>query len=109
MKDRQFYAKLVFGCRWKKVDKFMTEGELEEKTTIMEALGASARQGDDGYNHLVEYVQKATEKPVILAGIKALGGCGRSAAASQLNYIVDHNEDPEIVQAAQAAIHTLKQ
>ena len=32
MKDREFYAKLVFGARWKKVDKFLASGELEEKT-----------------------------------------------------------------------------
>lgn len=43
MKDREFYAKLVFGGRWKKVDKFLASGELEEKTTIMEAFGAAVK------------------------------------------------------------------
>lgn len=56
MKDREFYAKLVFGARWKKVDKFLASGELEEKTTIMEAFGAAAKGNDECYNHLVEAV-----------------------------------------------------
>lgn len=31
MKDREFYAKLVFGARWKKVDKFLASGERMEE------------------------------------------------------------------------------
>lgn len=79
MKDREFYAKLVFGGRWKKVDKFLASGELEA-------------------------VQKVTEQPVHLAGIRALGHCGRSAAVSQLNYIIEHNTDETVVAAAREAI-----
>lgn len=109
MKDREFYAKLVFGGRWKKVDKFLASGELEEKTTIMEAFGAAAKSNDECYNHLVEAVQKATEQPVLLAGIRALGHCGRSAAVSQLNYIIEHNTDENVVAAAREAIHTTRQ
>ena len=56
MTDREFYAKLVFGGRWKKVDTFLASGELEEKTTIMEAFGAAAKSNDECYNHLVEAV-----------------------------------------------------
>ena len=66
MKDREFYAKLVFGARWKKVEKFLASGELEEKTTIMEAFGAAAKSNDECYNHLVEAVQKATSSPCCL-------------------------------------------
>ena len=84
MKDREFYAKLVFGGRWKKVDKFLASGELEA-------------------------VQKATEQPVLLAGIQALGHTGRSAAASQLNYIIEHNTDDAVVTAAREAIRALRQ
>ena len=109
MKDREFYAKLVFGGRWKKVDKFLAYGELEEKTTIMEAFGAAAKSNDECYNHLVEAVQKATEQPVLLAGIRALGHCGRSAAVSQLNYIIEHNTDETVVAAAREAIHATRQ
>lgn len=109
MKDREFYAKLVFGARWKKVEKFLASGEMEEKTTIMEAFGAAARSNDECYNHLVEAVQKATEQPVLLAGIRALGHSGRSAAGSQLNYIIEHNQDEEVVAAAREAIRTLHQ
>jgi len=109
MKDREFYAKLVFGARWKKVEKILATGELEEKTTIMEAFGASARSNDESYNHLVEAVQKATEQPVILAGIQALGHCGRSAAVSQLNYLVEHSEDETVCAAAREAIHSARQ
>lgn len=109
MKDREFYAKLVFGARWKKVDKFLASGELEEKTTIMEAFGAAAKGNDECYNHLVEAVQKATEQPVLLAGIQALGHTGRSAAASQLNYIIEHNTDETVVAAAREAMRALRQ
>ncbi len=109
MKDREHYAKLVFGARWKKVDKLMASGELEEKTTIMEAFGAAAKGNDECYNHLVEAVQKATEEPVLLSGIQALGHCGRTAAASQLNYIIEHNTQENVVAAARAAIRELHQ
>ena len=109
MKDREFYTKLVFGARWKKVEKFLASGELEEKTTIMEAFGAAAKSNDECYNHLVEAVQKATEQPVLLAGIRALGHCGRSAAVSQLNYIIEHNQDETVVAAAREAIHATRQ
>lgn len=109
MKDREFYAKLVFGARWKKVDKLMASGELEEKTTLMEAFGAAGKGNDECYNHLVEAVQKATEQPVLLAGIQALGHTGRSAAASQLNYIIEHNTDDAVVAAAREAIRALRQ
>lgn len=108
MKDREFYAKLVFGARWKKVDKLLAAGELEEKTTLMEAFGAASRGNDECYNHLVEAVQKATEQPVRLAGIQALGHSGRSAAASQLNYIIEHEEDAALVAAAREAIRSLR-
>ena len=71
----------------------------------MEAFGAAAKGNDECYNHLVE----ATEQPVLLAGIQALGHTGRSAAASQLNYIIEHNTDETVVAAAREAIRALRQ
>lgn len=65
MKDREFYAKLVFGGRWKKVDKFLASGELEEKTTIMEAFGAAVSQ----LNYIIEH---NTDETVVAAAREAI-------------------------------------
>ena len=108
MKNYEYYAKLVFALRWKKVDKLLEKGEEQEKLWLVEALGAAAKGGDEGYNHLVEALQGAKEKPIKLAAIKAMGACGRPAAVSQLSYVADHDEDPEVKQAALDAIHAAR-
>lgn len=65
MKEREFYAKLVFGGRWKKVDKFLASGELEEKTTIIEAFGAAVSQ----LNYIIEH---NTDETVVAAAREAI-------------------------------------
>lgn len=53
----------------------------------MEAFGAPPKGNDECYNHLVEAVQKATEQPVLLAGIQALGHTAeRCCFSAQLYY-----------------------
>ena len=108
MKKPEHYAKLVFGLRWKKVDKLMEKGEQGEKLLLVQAMAAFGKTSDEGYNHLVEHMQKATDKTVKIEAIKGLASTGRSAALTQLNFIVDHNEDAELVKVAQECIAGFK-
>ncbi len=108
MKAKEFYQKLVIGGRWKKVHKFLTTGEQQEREWLLETMGMAATQSDESYNQLVEAFQHAEDKPTKLAAIAALGTCGRSAATSQLEYAANHTEDPEILEALTKARHNLK-
>ena len=86
------------------------EGEADERAIDWaKAAGAELYIVHLANKQGMEAVQKATEQPVLLAGIQALGHTGRSAAASQLNYIIEHNTDDAVVAAAREAIRALRQ
>lgn len=108
MKRKDYYAKLVFSRQNKKVTKLLSYGEMQEKLWLIEAMGTGGQTIDEIYNILVEALQSASEKQVTLAAIEAMGKTGRSSAVTHLEYQYSHSVDPDIKEAALAAIHVIK-
>lgn len=108
IKEPKYYYKLVFSAQWKKVEKVMKEGTVQEKRYIIEALSSASVQRDDCYNLLLEIMLRPEDKEITLAAVEGIGNSGRSAALSQLDHLLLQTQDQELLDAIQQARHKLK-